>query len=62
MKLLNSSKVVLFLILFLAIVFNVQPEEEVDIWKKNKQKLPNKPMLKRNLMTQMSTKPILKKP
>ena len=35
MKLLNSSKVVLFIILFLASVFNVQAEEEVDIWKKN---------------------------
>ena len=35
MTLLNSSKVVLFLISFLASVLNVQAEEEVDIWKKN---------------------------
>ena len=49
MKLLNSSKVVLFIILFLASVFNVQAEEEVDIWKKNKQNLPNKPNTEKKL-------------
>ena len=37
MKLLNSSKVVLFIILFLTSAFNAHAEEEVDIWKKNKQ-------------------------
>ena len=43
MKLLNSSKVVLFIILFLASVFNVQAEEEVDIWKEKVSNAGDKP-------------------
>ena len=49
MKLLNSSKVVLFIILFLLSVFNIQAEEEVDIWKKNKQTQPSKPDVEKKL-------------
>ena len=49
MTLLNSSKVVLFLILFLASVLNVQAEEEVDIWKKNNQIQQNKPNAEKKL-------------
>ena len=49
MTLLNSSKVVLFLILFLASVLNVQAEEEVDIWKKNNQIQQNKPIGEKKL-------------
>ena len=49
MKLLNSSKVVLFLILFLTSVLNVQAEEEVDIWKKNNQIQQNKPNAEKKL-------------